>query len=58
MVCAVSVTRRTMMETKADKYSRFDAGDYLDGTEDAAAYLQIALRSPPTTAPSSHAPSG
>ena len=32
-----------MMETKADKYSRFDAGDYLDGTEDAAAYLQIAL---------------
>ncbi len=32
-----------MMATKADKYVRFDAGDYLDGIEDGAAYLQIAL---------------
>lgn len=31
------------MATKADKYSRFDAADYLDGIDDAAAYLQIAL---------------
>lgn len=31
------------MTTKADKCSRFDAADYLDGIEDAAAYLQIAL---------------
>lgn len=31
------------MATKAEKYTRFDAADYLDGIEDAAAYLQIAL---------------
>ena len=31
------------MGIKADKYTRFDAGDYLDDIEDAAAYLQIAL---------------
>ena len=31
------------MTTKADKYTRFDAADYLDGTDDAAAYLRIAL---------------
>ena len=31
------------MTTKADKYTRFDAADYLDGIDDAAAYLQIAL---------------
>lgn len=31
------------MTTKADKDSRFDAADYLDGIDDAAAYLQIAL---------------
>ena len=31
------------MTTKADRYTRFDAADYLDGIDDAAAYLQIAL---------------
>lgn len=31
------------MTTKADKYTRFDAADYLDGIDDAAAYLHIAL---------------
>ena len=31
------------MTTKADKYTRFDPADYLDGIDDAAAYLQIAL---------------
>lgn len=31
------------MTAKADKYTRFDAADYLDGIDDAAAYLQIAL---------------
>lgn len=35
--------RRTVMTTKADKYSSFDAADYLDGIDDVAAYLQIAL---------------
>jgi DNA-binding phage protein len=30
------------MTTRVEKYSRFDAADYLDGT-DAAAYLHIAL---------------
>ena len=31
------------MATKPEKYTRFDAADYLDGIDDAAAYLQIAL---------------
>ena len=31
------------MTPKADKYIRFDAADYLNGIDDAAAYLQIAL---------------
>lgn len=31
------------MTTKSDNYARFDAADYLDGIDDAAAYLQIAL---------------
>ena len=30
------------MATKPEKYTRFDAADYLDGIDDAA-YLQIAL---------------
>lgn len=42
------------MTTQADKYTRFDAADYLDGIDDAAAYLQIALEesaADPTAAP-------
>jgi probable addiction module antidote protein len=31
------------MTTKADKYTRFDAADYLGAIDDAATYLQIAL---------------
>ncbi|CAL8969319.1 hypothetical protein PROP_00512 [Propionicimonas sp. T2.31MG-18] len=31
------------MTTTADRYTRFDAVDYLDGIDDAAAYLQIVL---------------
>lgn len=46
------------MATKAEKYIRFDAPDYLDGIEEAATYLQIALwRNPRTTRPRSPAPS-
>jgi probable addiction module antidote protein len=31
------------MTTKGEKYKRFDAADYLDGLDDVAAYLEIAL---------------
>lgn len=31
------------MALKSEKYLRFDPADYLDGIEDVAAYLQIAL---------------
>ena len=52
------------MATKAEKYIRFDAADYLDGIEDAATYLQIALEESedhPTAdprAPRDHPPLG
>lgn len=31
------------MTMKSDKYSRFDPADYLEGIDDVAAYLEIAL---------------